>query len=442
MGKNKHNNQKIKQSYKKHKEEPTTQSNGGDASKNEKLTWDQVKPDFEIDGSLMEGGGQILRNTVSLATLYQKSIKIEKIRYNRDQPGLKMQHRTGIELLSQLYKADTIGCTHQSTQLYYKPTKEHVDQVEIDADTKTAGSIGLLIQQTLPCLLYSQHETKMVLGGGTNVDFSPHADYIVEVFQPIFTKHFLEGTNAQMDMSIEKRGYYPRGGGCVKLNIKPTQQALKPITLLDKGNVILIQVKAYTSGRVTPLVGQRMTQQARKSLKKEFKKVDIECEEIDCTNRSFGDGCFIFIKAITDTGCIFGGSSIGSIGVPAETVAQNAVDSLVKDLSDGGCVDEYLQDQLIIFMALASGQSKIKTGPISLHTNTSIHFTSLITGCSFQIEKVPKEQEQPGEDTFIITCNGVGFIKSSNNQQTNINENNNVTTTSTTTTTTTTTSTN
>jgi RNA 3'-terminal phosphate cyclase (ATP) len=41
-------------------------------------------------------------------------------------------------------------------------------------------------------------------------------------------------------------------------------------------------------------------------------------------------------------------------------------------LNDGGCVDDWLQDQLIIFMALAEGTSEILTGSLTQHTQTAI----------------------------------------------------------------------
>eukprot|EP01132_Coremiostelium_polycephalum_P000593 gene593-739_t len=388
-------------------------------------------PDFVIDGQILEGGGQILRNTVALASLFHKNILINNIRYNRDQPGLKPQHKAGIELVTRLYKGHTNGCGHGSTRLYYQPVLTTITEQDIDADTKTAGSITLLIQIALPCFIFAPTSIKAVLGGGTNVDFSPPADYIVEVFNPIAKKF---GIN--VDIQITKRGFYPRGGGAMTVITKPVESHLEPITMIEKGNLNKIVIKSYYTSKVSPLVAERMCNTAKKLLKKEFKKVEIDTEMIDISSKSFGDGTFIFITAYTDTGCIFGATANGSIGVPAETVAENATNSLIKDLQDGGCVDEYLQDQLIIFMALAKGKSQLKTGPISLHTQTSIHFTSLITGAKFTTE--PINQRQPGEETFLITCEGVGFSNSKNNEE----KKNTETTTTTTTTTSTTTTTN
>ena len=61
----------------------------------------------------------------------------------------------------------------------------------------------------------------------------------------------------------------------------------------------------------------------------------------------------IRIVAHTSTGCLLAGSALGERGKSAEKVGIEAAEMLVNNLKDGGCVDEYLQDQLILFMALA-----------------------------------------------------------------------------------------
>lgn len=82
-----------------------------------------------------------------------------------------------------------------------------------------------------------------------------------------------------------------------------------------------------------------------------------------------GSGSGIILWAETSTGCVLGGSGLGSKGTNAATVGRDAADGLIKTIKGGGCVDEYLQDQIIIFLALAKGRSTVKTGlPLTLHS--------------------------------------------------------------------------
>jgi len=70
-----------------------------------------------IDGSTLEGGGQILRNSVAFACLTQKPIKIVKIRAKRDKPGLKPQHLTGIQLVASISEGKLENAFQNSTEV-------------------------------------------------------------------------------------------------------------------------------------------------------------------------------------------------------------------------------------------------------------------------------------------------------------------------------------
>eukprot|EP01133_Synstelium_polycarpum_P012293 gene12293-14411_t len=305
-----------------------------------------------------------------------------------------------------MFRATVSGCKQGSTELYFCPriSPLAIKDDDVDADTGTAGSVTLLIQVSLPCLLFAPQSMRMILGGGTNVDFCPLADYLVNVFNPIAKR-----LGVDCDMEIEKRGFYPKGGGKMTVITRPMKEPLQPIVMLDKGNLTGIKIVVnFTSTRIGLQVADRIMHAARKMIKRDYKKVPIEEVIYDTAKFTFGDGTSIFITATTDTGCIYGASANGAIGVPAETVGENAANSLLSDLQHGGCVDEYLQDQLIIFMALAKGKSQIKSGPLSMHSQTSIHFTTLMTGAKFTVEPVLDKLQ--GEDTYLITCEGVGYF--------------------------------
>jgi RNA 3'-terminal phosphate cyclase (ATP) len=88
----------------------------------------------------MEGGGQILRNTVSLAALLSKSIKIVNIRAKRSNPGLKAQHLEGIKLVGEICGAKIENAYVNSPQIVFSATKRFQPQAkEYKADPKTAG---------------------------------------------------------------------------------------------------------------------------------------------------------------------------------------------------------------------------------------------------------------------------------------------------------------
>src|SRR5207245_2021685 len=64
-----------------------------------------VMEPLKIDGSYGEGGGQIIRTAVTLSSITGKAVEIENIHKNRDVPGLRPQHLTGIKILAKICNA-------------------------------------------------------------------------------------------------------------------------------------------------------------------------------------------------------------------------------------------------------------------------------------------------------------------------------------------------
>ncbi|KAM9831808.1 RNA 3'-terminal phosphate cyclase [Neosynchiropus ocellatus] len=355
-------------------------------------------PPLELDGSVMEGGGQILRLSAALSCITGIAVKISKIRAGRSTPGLRPQHLSGLQLVSDLCSGSLQGATIGSTDISLAPGK--ILAGNHTADTQTAGSVCLLLQAALPCTLYADATSQLCLKGGTNAEMAPQIDYTVKVFKPIVEKF---GVNFNCD--IKMRGFYPKGGGEVMVAVNPIKE-LQPIIMTERGNITKIYGRAFVAGVLPFKLAKDMSAAAVRTIRKEIKELYINIQALQEKDNAFGNGNGIIIVAESSTGCMFAGSALGKKGVYADKIGIEAAEMLLRNIRHNGCVDEFLQDQLIIFMALAKGTSRIRTGPVTLHTQTAIHMAEQLTQAKFTITK--SDDELSCNPTYIIECQGAG----------------------------------
>src|SRR6266702_6053101 len=125
------------------------------------LGWKMI----EIDGSIGEGGGQVLRTSLSLAAVLRREVRVFNIRAGRDQPGLKAQHLTGAKALSQICGASSKGLQIGSTEFIFNPGK--VTAGPFHFDVGSAGSITLVLQTLMPLLPFAPGTVEVEISGGT-----------------------------------------------------------------------------------------------------------------------------------------------------------------------------------------------------------------------------------------------------------------------------------
>jgi RNA 3'-terminal phosphate cyclase (ATP) len=318
---------------------------------------------IQIDGSYGEGGGQILRTALALSAIFKQPFALYNIRCKRRNPGLQVQHVAAVEALARIAEARTEGVKIGSQEIIFIP--QGVRSGEYEFELKTAGSVILLLQAIFLPLSFSNGSSHITLIGGTHVAWSPSFPYLSEVFLPTLEKLGVSATAA-----IERWGFYPKGGGRIRLKINPVRE-LKPFSFIDRGSLRMIRGISVVSN-LPRHVAERQKEQALKRIEGEL-QIGGEIAILDDVH-SYGPGSFLFLLAECQR-ALAGFSSLGVKGKPAERVADEAVDALKDYLESDGFADPYLTDQIVPFMALAKGNSAITTTRITEHLLTNLWVT-------------------------------------------------------------------
>jgi len=310
---------------------------------------------IEIDGSYGEGGGQILRSALALSAILRKPFAIHHVRSKRKNPGLQAQHLEAVKATTRITEAQTEGVQLGSQKITFIP--QEILPGKYQFEVRTAGSVTLLLQAIFLPLCFSKGISKVSLIGGTHVPWSPTFHYFLEVLLAT-----LQRMGVSTEATIEKWGFYPKGGGRIQLTINPPHE-LKPISLVDRGSLKAIRGISAISN-LPRHVAERQREQALKRIQRELRIGGEITALYDVPSNGPGSCLFILVEY---ENVLAGFSSLGVRGKPAEKVADEAVDSLKDYIESDGCIDPYLADQLVPFMAVTKGISSFTTIKITEH---------------------------------------------------------------------------
>ena len=190
----------------------------------------------QIDGSFGEGGGQILRSSLTLSLLTGRPLELVNIRAGRSKPGLRPQHLTAVRAVAAIGEAQLQGDAIHSQYLKFRPTttpaagEYHFDVRDV-AKGGSAGSMTLIAQTILVPLAFAGQSSRVTLCGGTHVSWSPSFHYLQHVFLPAVKRCGLK-TRAKLNTW----GWYPVGQGEMELAVHPIQE-LKSLFWSEPGNL-------------------------------------------------------------------------------------------------------------------------------------------------------------------------------------------------------------
>ena len=118
---------------------------------------------IKIDGSKGEGGGQVLRTSLSLSMLTGQPFEINKIRSGRRKPGLMRQHLACVRAAKQICDAELTGDEINSQNLIFKP--KAIKAGDYSFAVGSAGSAGLVLQTVLPALMFANEPSVVKVSG-------------------------------------------------------------------------------------------------------------------------------------------------------------------------------------------------------------------------------------------------------------------------------------
>ncbi len=346
---------------------------------------------IEIDGQYGEGGGSIPRVALALSTLTNKPFKITNVRANRPNPGLKAQHLTAIQALKEICQAKASDVFLGSQEFMFVPGK--IKKGTFNFDIGTAGSITLLLQAlTLPCL-FAPGKVTLNLKGGTSGKWSAGIDYLQNILLPHLRK-FVD----KIDLKIIKRGYYPKGGGEIQLIIHPKYlnefyqdlREIPRINLTELGDLVQIKGVINCSTHLEEKeVAERIKRSAEITLAPRNCPTDIRIEYANTL--SPGGEIVLWAQYASEeeinfkNPVILGADARAEKGKSAEKVGQEAANNLIQEIKSGACVDKYLADQLLLYLALLPG-SKMRISELTEHTKTNMYIIEKFLDIKFNLK--------------------------------------------------------
>jgi RNA 3'-terminal phosphate cyclase (ATP) len=311
----------------------------------------------QIDGSYGEGGGQILRTSVSLAAFTGRPVEITRIRAGRSKPGLQPQHLTAARAVGALCAATLEGDAVGSQRLLFTPGAGP-QPGRYRFDIGTAGATALVVQSVLLPLALSGGASGATVIGGTHVPHAPMIEYLQAVYLPALRRAGLTA-----EVRYDRAGFFPAGGGEVLLEAPPTA-ALAPLELTERG-----KLQALTAIIVTGELPEHVAERGEATVERYLRGVGRRATFVIRRMPSRGPGAAVILAAECEGGHA-GFSGLGQRGKPMEEVAEEPCAAFMAWWKSGAACDEHLADQLVLPAALAPGESRWSTPVVTEHLRT------------------------------------------------------------------------
>ena len=336
-----------------------------------------------LDGSLGEGGGQLLRTGITLSGLTGRSVAITRIRAKRPTPGLALQHLTSLQAAAKICGATLVGGFIGSCDVVFTPPLvRRITGGTYTFDIKTAGSTTLVLQTILPLLAVADGPSVVTLTGGTHAGMAPPFEFLRDSLLPLLAQ-----VGIVAELSLSRYGFYPVGGGAITLRIAPRgAAACPPLVLPARGPLVSCSAVILHSQKVAPAdvargravidaaltagAGAGEASAAASAVAASAPPATVTAVKVDSTGPPVHAVLLTTVYThVTDVVIAIGAKKGALVHTARELcVAMAAGDA---PAATGVAVGEYLSDQLLLPLAICGGGS-FTMGPPSSHFTTVV----------------------------------------------------------------------
>ncbi|KAJ2753301.1 hypothetical protein GGI19_003238 [Coemansia pectinata] len=357
-------------------------------------------------------GHQFLKQRLVFSILSQRPVRIDNIRSNDTNPGLRDFEISLLRLLEKATNGTRIVISHTGSSVALRPGMITGGRIEMDCPV--SRGIGYYLEALVALAPFGKEQMVATLRGVTmnNTDLSVDT---IRTATLVNYRNF--GIEEGVELRITKRGAPPKGGGEVRF-ICPVVRAVKPIQFIDAGKIRRIRGISYAT-RVSPQTANRMVEAARGELNKFIPDIYIYTDVYKGAESGFSPGFGISLVAESTTGVLMTAELCANPGDAPEDIGRDAAKILLTEISRGGCFDSSHQWLALLLMVLGPEHaSKTRIGKLTPFTIQYLRDIKEFFNIAFKIKPDPES------NTVIMTCMGSGYINVGK-KTTSYNTNNN-----------------
>ncbi|KAJ8519470.1 hypothetical protein ONZ45_g3595 [Pleurotus djamor] len=346
-------------------------------------------------------GHQHLRYRLVLSILSGKPVRIDKIRTDDKNPGLRDYEISLLRLLEKATNGSVIEISVTGTALLLKPGI--ISGGPLTHECPLSRSVGYFLEPIIMLAPFAKRPFQLTLRGITTDEHDLSVDLIRTVTLPTLQPF---GISDGLELRIKKRGSPPGGGGEIQF-FCPIVKQVKTLNFVEPGKIKRIRGIAHAV-RVSPQFSNRMIEASRSVFNRYIPDIYLYSDVYKGEDSGKSPGYALSLLAESTTSALYCAEAVSQPGVAPEDVALLASRSLLAEINKGGCVDE--KHQILVLLMMVLGSEDVGRCRMSEPTVKTIQFLRDIQkffGTTFKI--VPANKDGTSSQ-LLYSCYGSGYV--------------------------------